>query len=323
MVCVAWTLKSGSAKPASSSTARYWSMGIGPEMQPAHESSCFLVVGSSGSSSTMSATAKRPPGRKTRNASLMTAPLSSARLMTQFEITTSTDASGRGTFSMVPLRNVALLTPDRSRLALASASISSVMSTPYAWPPGATRLAESKTSRPAPDPRSSTSCPGSSCASMVGLPQPRLTDSLSPIAFRSSAEYEPLHPQSGPSAWQHPAPASPAGLGMTAICLATLAYRVRTASRTSLIGPRLLPIDGCRWVDSSTTHRHLSMDCVQSRRGGQGAPGHPSARGVLRASRRRRRLGGADGDAHEGPGRSDPADDGRFIVEGGGAHLHL
>src|SRR5229473_1979767 len=219
MVSVAWTLKSGSAKPASRSTARYWSMRIVPEMQPAHESSCFLIVASSGSSSTMSATANRPPGRRTRNASLMTAPLSSARLMTQFEITTSTDASGRGTFSMVPLRNVALLTPDRSRLVFASVSISSVISTPYAWPPGATRLAESNTSRPAPDPRSSTTCPGSRCASSVGLPQPRLTDSLSPIAFRSSSEYEPLHPQSGPSAWQHPAPVSRVRLGITAICI--------------------------------------------------------------------------------------------------------
>src|SRR5260370_24089669 len=214
MVWVACTSKLGSLKPAPSRMARYWSMAMVPEMQPAHESSCFLVVASSGSSSTMSATANSPPGRKTRNASLMTAPLSSARLMTQFETTTSTDASGRGTLSMVPLRNVALLTPDRSRLAFASASISSVMSTPHAWPPGATRLAESNTSSPAPDPRSSTTCPGSSCASIVGLPQPRLTDSLSPIAFKSSAEYEPLHPQSGPSAWQQPAPVSLLGLGI-------------------------------------------------------------------------------------------------------------
>src|SRR4029077_19187728 len=253
---------------------------------------------------------------RTRKASLMTAPLSSARLMTQFEITTSTDASGRGTFSMVPLRNVALVTPDRSRLAFASASISSVMSRPYAWPPGATRRAESNTSRPAPDPRSSTICPGSSFASIVGLPQPRLTDSLRPIAFRSSAAYEPPHPHSGPSAWQQPAPASAVGLGMTAICRATLAYRDRTASRTSLIGLGLLPIDGCRCVDPSTIHRHLSMDCVQSRHGGQRAPGRSSARRVLRAARRRRGLGGPDGDAHEGAGRSHKADDGGLVVEG-------
>src|SRR6202022_3884689 len=178
---------------------------IVPEMQPAHESSCFFNSASSVSSSTMSATANKPPGRSTLNASLITAPLSSARLMTQLEITTSTDASGSGTLSIEPFRNVALETPAFFMLRFASSSISSVMSTPYAYPPGETRLAESRTSRPAPDPRSSTTWPGSSCASIVGLPQPRLTDSLSPISFSSSAEYSPPQPQSGPSTPQHPA----------------------------------------------------------------------------------------------------------------------
>src|SRR5581483_11388772 len=56
--------------------------------------------------------------------------------------------------------------------ARASASISSVMSRPYALPVGPTRLAESSTSMPPPDPRSSTVCPGSSDISAVGLPQP-------------------------------------------------------------------------------------------------------------------------------------------------------
>ena len=78
----------------------------------------------------MSATAKRPPGRSTRNASWITAALSSARLITQLEMTTSTDASGSGMASMDPFRNVALVTPALSRLRLAIASISSVMSTP-------------------------------------------------------------------------------------------------------------------------------------------------------------------------------------------------
>ena len=41
---------------------------------------------------------------------------------------------------------------------------------------------------------------------------------------------------------------------ITAICLATLAYLDRTASRTSLM-VRTPPIDGCRWVDRITTHR--------------------------------------------------------------------
>src|SRR5439155_803918 len=82
--------------PESISLARYSSIGIVPDRQPAHASRFFLMTGSRVSSSTMSATANRPPGRSTRNASLITAPLSSARLMTQFEITTSTEASGSG-----------------------------------------------------------------------------------------------------------------------------------------------------------------------------------------------------------------------------------
>src|SRR6266576_64611 len=89
------------------------------------------------------------------------------------------DASRPSVQRLLDLRVVPL---ERSMLRFARSSISSVMSTPYAWPPGDTRRAESNTSRPAPDPRSSTTWPGSSCASIVGLPQPRLTDSLSPIA---------------------------------------------------------------------------------------------------------------------------------------------
>src|ERR1700704_4179467 len=93
---------------------------------------------------------------------------------------------------------------------------------------------------------------------MVGLPQPRLTDSVKPISFSSSAEYEPLQPQSGPSAWQQPAGPDPREL-KTASCFAALAYRDLTASLTSLM-TRLLPsmdVDGwmlaqsieeCEWV---------------------------------------------------------------------------
>jgi hypothetical protein len=60
----------------------------------------------------------------------MTVPLSSARLMTQLEMTTSTDPSGRGTCSIVPFRKLALSIPALALLRLASSSISSVMSTP-------------------------------------------------------------------------------------------------------------------------------------------------------------------------------------------------
>jgi hypothetical protein len=50
--------------------------------------------------------------------------------MTQLEITTSTLASGRGNSSIVPFRNVAFAMPERSWFVRATASISSVMSTP-------------------------------------------------------------------------------------------------------------------------------------------------------------------------------------------------
>src|SRR5262245_4998615 len=46
------------------------------------------------------------------------------------------------------------------------------MSSPYAFPVGPTRFAESKTSMPPPEPRSRTVSPGCIFASAVGLPQP-------------------------------------------------------------------------------------------------------------------------------------------------------
>src|SRR5262245_31357646 len=46
------------------------------------------------------------------------------------------------------------------------------MSTPYTFPAGPTRLAESSTSMPPPDPRSRTVWPRSSSISAVGLPHP-------------------------------------------------------------------------------------------------------------------------------------------------------
>ena len=58
-----------------------------------------------GRSSTTSDTAKRPPVRKTRCASLRTWSLSAARLMTQLEMMTSTEWFGRGIASIEPRRN--------------------------------------------------------------------------------------------------------------------------------------------------------------------------------------------------------------------------
>jgi len=93
-------------------------------------------------------------------------------LITQFEMITSTDASGSGTCSISPFRNSTLVAPALRLFSSASASISSVMSRPYALPVGPTRLADSSTSMPPPEPRSSTVSPAFSSASAVGLPQP-------------------------------------------------------------------------------------------------------------------------------------------------------
>src|SRR5207248_10477463 len=160
-----------------------------PATQPAQASSADFTSIGSGSISTMSETASRPPGLSTRNASLSTAALSAARLMTQFEMTTSTVAGGRGIASMVPLRKVAFCTPALALFSLARASISSVISMPYAWPPGETRLADRSTSRPAPLPRSRTTSPGRNWASTVGFPQPRLAPNDSPSPAISASEY--------------------------------------------------------------------------------------------------------------------------------------
>ncbi len=50
--------------------------------------------------------------------------------MTQFEMITSTDASGSGMDSISPLRNSTFVAPASAWLARARASISSVMSSP-------------------------------------------------------------------------------------------------------------------------------------------------------------------------------------------------
>ena len=131
-----------------------------------------LVVSDSPRRSTMSEIARRPPGLRTRNASRNTAFLSGDRFTTQLEITTSTVLSERGMSSIVPSRNSTLLSPDSAWFLRASASISGVMSSPYAMPSGPTRGAESSTSMPPPEPRSSTISPSFRSASMVGLPHP-------------------------------------------------------------------------------------------------------------------------------------------------------
>ncbi len=95
---------------------------------------------------TTSETANRPPDFSILNASAITRSLSADRLITQFEMITSTELSGSGMCSISPLRNSTCVRPDLAWFSRASASISSVISKPYAFPVGPTRLADSSTS---------------------------------------------------------------------------------------------------------------------------------------------------------------------------------
>ena len=80
-------------------------------MHPIHASALRRMSGGTSPRTTTSATAKRPPGFSTRNASASTRSLSVDRLITQFEMTTSTEQSGSGTRSISPLRNSTFSTP--------------------------------------------------------------------------------------------------------------------------------------------------------------------------------------------------------------------
>ena len=69
-------------------------------MHPVHAAMSARVAVSMSASAITSETAKRPPGRSTRAASPMTFDLSPDRLITQFEMTTSTAPSASGMSSM-------------------------------------------------------------------------------------------------------------------------------------------------------------------------------------------------------------------------------
>ena len=127
-----------------------------------------------------SLTANRPPGLSTRNASASTRRLSPERLMTQLEMMTSTVFDGSGIASMWPLRNSTFVAPGLRACSRARARASRrSCRAPYALPVGPTRFAESSTSMPPPEPRSSTVSPSRSSASAVGLPQPSDASSAS------------------------------------------------------------------------------------------------------------------------------------------------
>src|SRR6266481_1015178 len=168
------------SNPADTSLSRYSLSSSAPATQPTQRSMFWRICASTSPRVTTSETASRPPGLSTRKASRNTASLLAERLITQFEMITSTELSGNGMCSISPLKNSTFSAPALRLFSFASASISSVMSNPYAFPVGPTRFAESKTSMPPPEPKSRTTSPGFNLASRVGFPQPSEACSASP-----------------------------------------------------------------------------------------------------------------------------------------------
>src|SRR5208282_2567429 len=85
----------------------------------------------------------------------------------------------------------------------ASASIWSVISRPYALPVGPTRFAESRTSTPPPEPRSTTTSPAFSFANAVGFPHPKeasMASSGTCPAWEESYRLEVIGSQPNPRA---------------------------------------------------------------------------------------------------------------------------
>jgi hypothetical protein len=104
--------------------------------------------------------------------------------------------------SIVPFRNSTFVAPAFLAFVRARASISSVMSTPYALPVGPTRRADSSTSMPPPEPRSSTTSPARRSATAVGFPQPSDaatasvgSSSRSAVAYRPAPDTSSCGPQ--------------------------------------------------------------------------------------------------------------------------------
>ena len=82
-----------------------------PATHPVHSSMLAFTASGSPPRTTTSLTANRPPGFSTRNASASTCRLSPERLITQFEMITSTVFDGSGIDSMWPLRNSTFVAP--------------------------------------------------------------------------------------------------------------------------------------------------------------------------------------------------------------------
>src|SRR5262245_38905800 len=88
---------STSVNPAAVNFDEYSLSSSAPAMHPTHKSMLRRRSAGTVPRTTTSETAKRPPGFRTRNASRSTASLSCDRLMTQFEMMTSTALAGSGT----------------------------------------------------------------------------------------------------------------------------------------------------------------------------------------------------------------------------------
>ena len=85
-------------------------------MQPTKLPRSARSSGESRSSATTSLIPIRPPGLSTRAISVSTAGLSVERLITQFEITTSTESAGSGISSITPLRKIGVADPGLPRV---------------------------------------------------------------------------------------------------------------------------------------------------------------------------------------------------------------
>ena len=103
----------GFSKPTAVSSARNSCSSSAPATQPVQSAMFSRTAAGSPARTTTSDTANRPPGFSTRNASASTRALSPERLITQFEMITSTVFDGSGIASMWPLRNSTLFAPAR------------------------------------------------------------------------------------------------------------------------------------------------------------------------------------------------------------------
>gem|GEM_PF-6542052 len=93
-------------------------------------------------------------------------------MITPLEMTTSTDASGKGNSSANPFLNSNCVRPMLSAVLRDFYNMVSVMSTPITLPVGPTILAAMKQSKPLPEPTSNTVSPGAISPTEKGLPTP-------------------------------------------------------------------------------------------------------------------------------------------------------